>query len=129
MLWIIVSVQYEVATDYITNTVDALRYQDPLIGQIVTNGWLAVDTFLFLGGLLVTYRLLPFAVPSRPMRAGQMFALYAKNFVRRFFRLSPVLPFFSATLLRFFAAGPRADVLTSFKSGPLDALVEGSALR
>lgn len=117
MLWIIVSVQYEVATDYITNTVDSLRYQDPLIGQIVTNGWLAVDTFLFLGGLLVTYRLLPFAVPSGPMRAGQMFGLYAKNFVRRFFRLSPTIffvSFFSATLLRFFAYGPRADVLTSF---------------
>ncbi|XP_042873772.1 nose resistant to fluoxetine protein 6-like [Penaeus japonicus] len=117
MLWIIVSLQYEVGTDYLTNTVDSLRYQDPLIAQVVTNAWLAVDTFLFLTGLVITYRLLPYVVPAGSVQVGQTLGLYAKNFVRRFFRLSPTILFvslFSATLLRFFAYGPRADILTSF---------------
>ncbi|XP_042238301.1 nose resistant to fluoxetine protein 6-like [Homarus americanus] len=65
-------------------------------------------------GLVLTYRLLPTITSHRP--ATQLL-LFCTAFLRRFFRLAPTIfcvSLFCASLLRFLAYGPRAQVLRSF---------------
>lgn len=115
MSWIIICHQYETNYNFIVNTLDSLKYQDPVIAQVVTNGWLSVDTFLFMTGLVLTYRLLPHIVSRRPV---SHLSLFLKTLFRRFFRLAPTIlcvALFCASLLRFLGNGPRSHFLRSFQ--------------
>ncbi|XP_045108028.1 nose resistant to fluoxetine protein 6-like isoform X2 [Portunus trituberculatus] len=116
MLWIIICHQYETNLDFLYNTLDSLKYQDPVVTQIVTNGWIAVDTFFFLTGLTLTFRLLPYL--SR--EAGLL--CHVKTILtvvlRRVLRLSPIIlcvALFCASFLPYLGWGPRLHVLQSFQ--------------
>nr|XP_045595367.1 nose resistant to fluoxetine protein 6-like [Procambarus clarkii] len=117
MTWIIICHQYETNYDFIVNTLDSLKYQDPVLTEVVTNGWLSVDTFLFMTGLVLSYRLLPLLADRRP-RAH--LSIFIKTFFRRFFRLAPTIlcvALFCASLLRFLGRGPRKHLLDAFSRG------------
>lgn len=115
MLWIIVCHQYETNQTFIANIFDSLTYQEPALAQIVTDGWLSVDTFFFMAGLIVTFRLIPY-LKSEDGWASHVKTL-ATVIVRRIVRLAPVIlvvALFCASILRKLAHGPNAKVLESF---------------
>ncbi|KAK8379854.1 hypothetical protein O3P69_019683 [Scylla paramamosain] len=116
MIWIIICHQYETNLDFIYNTFDALKYQDPVFTQIVTNGWIAVDTFFFLTGLTVTFRLVPYLTKG----AGLLSHVekIARVMARRLVRLAPVIlcvALFCASFLPYLGWGPRLYLLQRFK--------------
>ncbi|CAL4084036.1 unnamed protein product, partial [Meganyctiphanes norvegica] len=110
MLWIVICHQYETAADFTANTLDSLKYQDPVVTQVVANGWISVDTFLFVGGLVLSYNMFP------PLLSGKLVNPF-KIILRLVFRMVPSIIFLAAfcfTLLRFLAYGPRAYILEEF---------------
>ncbi|KAG7159895.1 Nose resistant to fluoxetine protein 6-like 3 [Homarus americanus] len=115
MCWIIICHQYEANFDFLANTFDSLRVIPGPSHKPGGDQWVAVSgPFLFMTGLVLTYRLLPTITSHRP--ATQLL-LFCTAFLRRFFRLAPTIfcvSLFCASLLRFLAYGPRAQVLRSF---------------
>ena len=100
------------------NSVDLYKIVSNFPAQVITNGFLAVDTFFFLSGFLVAYVM---AKHYAPLRSSQVsFVKYVtntlKSYLHRFIRLTPALGivvFITATILIKASVGPYSNVLLS----------------
>lgn len=92
----------------VTRLVNALHYGDDLSFTFIMSGYLSVDTFLFLGGFLLTYNLQK--EKAHPALAGIVAILrrYIRGTVPAFF----VIMFFF--LLPLLISGPSAALLVQF---------------
>ncbi|KAL7646950.1 UNVERIFIED_CONTAM: hypothetical protein RMT77_002207 [Armadillidium vulgare] len=117
LIWIITCHQYETGLKFLVNTVDSSKYQDPYIGQLITDGYQSVDTFFVLSGILLSYRLFPVILEGKNLSAKYFLRGFAVSFFRRVVRLLPsifVVATFSSTILRFLGFGPRSSALDEF---------------
>ncbi|CAL4094815.1 unnamed protein product, partial [Meganyctiphanes norvegica] len=110
MVWIVNAHQLSTGITFLANTLDAPRYDDPLINQVMGNAWFSVDSFLFMTGLVLAYRALPL------VKRGTFnpFILFLKRFCRLWPSLFVICAFCS-TVIRFIGRGPRQWVLAGLQ--------------
>ncbi|CAG9860596.1 unnamed protein product [Phyllotreta striolata] len=106
MFWIIILHTYSVySSGPVSNAIDIVNFTDSLISMVFINGDLACDTFLLVGGLLVTYVFF-----KRKNDVDMSVASIFKHYIHRYIRLTPALAgvvLVSATLLRYLGSGPK----------------------
>ncbi|XP_056638242.1 nose resistant to fluoxetine protein 6-like isoform X1 [Diorhabda sublineata] len=115
MFWIIILHTHSVYTSGpVFNSKDVVEFANSLVSMVFINGDLACDTFLMVGGTLVTYVFFKTnAMPILNLR------VILRHYLHRYVRLTPALAgmvLVSATLLKYFGSGPRwFYIVTSFE--------------
>ena len=94
-------------------------FKDGAMGAIF-NAFPSVDTFFFIGALLLTFLTLKELDKAKDKGIGYSFGFWIKFYVHRYIRLTGVYAIiigFHATLLKFFATGPASKWITDAHDG------------
>ncbi|XP_076053964.1 nose resistant to fluoxetine protein 6-like [Oratosquilla oratoria] len=109
MYWVIYAHQHFYNIFFVGNIYAAYDRSKALLFQIILNGTISVDSFFFMSGLLVSY-----GVMRELQRTGRLNVI--KLYIHRLIRLTPPIAMacaLTATVLRFFAVGPRSTSMDS----------------
>ncbi|KAG5866663.1 hypothetical protein JTB14_004654 [Gonioctena quinquepunctata] len=118
MLWIVAVHTHSVYTSGpVFNSKDVIDLTNSSLSMIFVSGNLACDTFLMVGGILVSY------VFFKQKRYEEKFNIF-KHYLHRYIRLTPALAgvvLVSATLLRYMGSGPKWDyIINGFENNCKD---------
>ncbi|CAG9831886.1 unnamed protein product [Diabrotica balteata] len=116
MIWIVMLHTYSVyTTGPVFNSKDVVNLTNSLISMVFLNGSLACDTFLIVGGTLVTY------VFFKKEKSSEInVSSVARHYFHRYMRLTPALAgvvLVSATLLKYMGSGPKWPNFVQFFQG------------
>ncbi|XP_039315271.1 nose resistant to fluoxetine protein 6 isoform X2 [Solenopsis invicta] len=92
MFWIILCHSLLFMVDFIDNKVWFLRISESFFIQVLSNGYLSVDTFFFLSGFLLAYTYLKNKTKEKQnisFNYGAKLKEFSVNVIRRFIRLTP----------------------------------------
>ncbi|CAH1104299.1 unnamed protein product [Psylliodes chrysocephalus] len=110
MVWIVMLHSHSVYTSGpVSNAKDIVNFTNSFMSMIFINGDLACDTFLIIGGTLITF----VYFKRQNIHKGNYkmsVSVVLKHYLHRYLRLTPPLAgvvFVSATLLRYMGSGPK----------------------
>ncbi|XP_057655917.1 nose resistant to fluoxetine protein 6-like [Diorhabda carinulata] len=110
MLWVLwFHVFYHFISRPLVNYIDVINFIDSTYGMLLMHADLATDTFLLIGGTLVTYSFFKIRKEHK-MTASRVL----KHYLHRYIRLTPVLALvviFDSTLIRYMGSGPIWDTI------------------
>ncbi|XP_057655919.1 nose resistant to fluoxetine protein 6-like [Diorhabda carinulata] len=117
ILWILwYHVTYASMSIPLTNNIDIVNFIDSTYSMLFLHGDIATDTFLLIGGTLVTHSFFR-REKFQKMRKFDLF----KHYLHRYIRLTPLLTLvvlFDTTLIRYLSSGPIWDTINEILVKP-----------